>query len=645
MRNPLSSIRNQHGTLIHVNRCGVIALLVGLMSLVLAACALATPTPPGCSKPICEVMTDLAPGAALPEVTPTPEPTLAPSPTPSPAPTETEAPTPTATIPTPLPPVPNFDQIVVIVFENKDFLGVVGNPDMPNLNRLAVEYTLLNNYYAVAHPSLPNYLAMLGGDTFGINVNCEDCFINAPNLADLIEQSGRQWKTYQESMPEPCFIGSRGDYVQKHNPFIYFDSIRQDTERCRARVVPFEALAEDLAAGQLPAFSFITPGLCHSGHDCSMAEMDAWLGQTVDMLRYSPALSQNSLIVVTFDEATGDDSSGCCGLPTQAGGRIATLLISPLARRGFEDSIPYSHYSLLKTIAEAWQLPLLGMAADARTEAIVAPWHPPEPDETVFIGAGDIAVCGNDGHYQTARILDHNPGVIFSLGDNSNDKGTMQQYQNCYAPAWGRHMWNLRPSPGNHDYETENGAAYHAFFGAAAGEPGKGYYSYNLGEWHIIALNSNCAAVGGCGPSSPQIAWLREDLAAHPAACTLAYWHHPRFSSGVHNTDPLTVELWRVLYEAGADVILNGHDHIYERFALQDPDGNPDEANGIRQFTVGTGGAFYRGYGAARAENSQVAILNTFGVLKLTLHRDRYDWRFLPEPGKPNTDYGSGVCH
>jgi acid phosphatase len=271
--------------------------------------------------------------------------------------------------------VPAFDHIVVIIFENKDYRHVIGASSMPNLNRLAGENTLLSAYYAPAHPSLPNYLALIGGDTFGVNRNCEDCFQDAPNLADLIEESGREWKTYQESMPSACFHGSKDGYAQKHNPFMYFDNIRLDEARCEQRVVPLTQLDTDLAADQLPDFLFITPNLCNSGHDCGRDTMDAWLGQMVDKLRESPAWSQNSLIVITFDEASGDDSSGCCGLPEEAGGRIATVLVSPLARPGFTDDTPYTHYSLLKTIAEAWGLPELGHSADPQTALIETPWN------------------------------------------------------------------------------------------------------------------------------------------------------------------------------------------------------------------------------------------------------------------------------
>ena len=197
--------------------------------------------------------------------------------------------------------------------------------------------------------------------------------------------------------------------------------------------------------------------------------------------------------------------------------------------------------------------------------------------------------------------------------------------------------------PGNHEYLTRAANGYFSYFGAAAGDPATGYYSFDVGAWHVVALNSNCSAVGGCASGSPQERWLRADLAAHPAACTLAYWHHPRFSSGEHGNEPAYDAFWRDLYAAGADVVLNGHDHDYERFAPQDPSGGSDLARGVREFVVGTGGKNHYRF-LTLQPNSQVRDATTFGVLELTLHRTSYDWRFLPEPGKTFTDSGSAVC-
>jgi len=210
--------------------------------------------------------------------------------TPSSVPTSTLIPTPdspTATSTSPLTPtaapqslVPNFEHIVIIMFENKEFGSVIDNPRMPNYNKLAREYTLLTQYYAVTHPSLPNYIALMGGDTFGIDSNCRDCFIDAPSLPDLIEQSGRTWKTYQEDMPEPCFLGDKGDYVQKHNPFVYFDPIRLDRARCERSVVSLTALQTDIETDSLPNFLFIKPNICNDSHDCKLNVSDAWLSLT-----------------------------------------------------------------------------------------------------------------------------------------------------------------------------------------------------------------------------------------------------------------------------------------------------------------------------------------------------------------------------
>ena len=271
--------------------------------------------------------------------------------------------------------VPNFDHIIVVTFENKEFKKVIGNPYMPTFNSYARKYTLLTEFYAEAHPSLPNYLAMIGGDTFNIETDCKDCFINAPSLPDLIESSGRTWKTYQEDMQSPCGLDSENQsaYVQKHNPFVYFDAIRLDSERCRKSVVPLADLQPDIDAGRLPNFIFITPNMCNNAHDCKLIVTDAWIRSLLK--RLIPALekkSSNYLIVLNWDE--GQDNGSCCGLPEIAGGRIAVVLISPFVKNHFQDSTPYTHYSLLKTISDAWHLPYLGHARDEDTTLILAPW-------------------------------------------------------------------------------------------------------------------------------------------------------------------------------------------------------------------------------------------------------------------------------
>ena len=269
----------------------------------------------------------------------------------------------------------------------------------------------------------------------------------------------------------------------------------------------------------------------------------------------------------------------------------------------------------------------------------------PPPTGVVFVGAGDIASCTSTGDEATADLLDGIAGTVFNLGDNVYDNGTAAEYTNCYHPSWGRHKARTRPTPGNHEYNS-GGGGYYGYFGAAAGDPTKGYYSYDLGDWHIIVLNSNsnCVAIS-CAAGSAQDTWLRTDLALNTKPCTLAYWHHPRFNSGAsHGNNTNVGPFWNALYEYNADVILNGHEHVYERFAPQTPLAAADPVRGIRQFTVGTGGRSHYTFNAAQP-NSQVRNGTTFGVLKLTLKTGGYDWQFVPVAGATFTDVGSGSCH
>jgi phospholipase C len=325
-----------------------------LLVAALAACSSPAPSP-------------LTPSPILPTF-PAPPATRA-SP-PAPTETGTVSPSPTSALL-----IPDFGHIVIIIFENREFGLVIDNPNMPTYNRFARGGTLLTQYYAPTHPSLPNYLALIGGDTFGVTSDCNDCFINAPSLPDPIETSGRTWKTYQEDLPEPCFIGDRYPYAQKHDPFIYFDPIRMDEARCKRSIVPLTDLEADMNNGTLPDFAFIVPNLCNSGHDCNLGVVDAWLARLMENLL--PALSATGepyLVVLTWDEGQGSHS--CCGLPAEAGGRVATVLISPQAKSGFEDDTPYTHYSLLKTIAESWGLPYLAHAADDSNVLIERPFQP-----------------------------------------------------------------------------------------------------------------------------------------------------------------------------------------------------------------------------------------------------------------------------
>jgi hypothetical protein len=269
--------------------------------------------------------------------------------------------------------IPNFDHIVLIMLENEDYEQVIGNPQMPNLNALATQNVTLSNYYAIGHPSLPNYIALMSGGTQNITSDCNTCFVNQKNLADLIMASGRTWKAYEENMPSPCFIGDSKLYAQKHDPLLYFDSIRTNSVICKNSIVPLTQLDSDLAAKQMPNFAFIMPNLCNSGHDCALDKPDAWVQDMVAKLQASPAFGSNSLIAIIFDEGQPSNKGACCGLAS-GGGKVAAILISPLAKPGFNDDTEYSHYSLLKTILAAWNLPGLGMTNDPQTPAILAPW-------------------------------------------------------------------------------------------------------------------------------------------------------------------------------------------------------------------------------------------------------------------------------
>jgi hypothetical protein len=319
-----------------------------------------------------------------------------------------------------------------------------------------------------------------------------------------------------------------------------------------------------------------------------------------------------------------------------AGSAVASLLLggSPSARR--------RRFAPMVFVALLGVLLALGCA----------PERPPRPPSgEVIVAAGDIANCATEGDEATAKLLGGiESATVLTLGDNAYPDGTAQNFKECYEPNWGQLKERTKPAPGNHDYYTEGATGYFEYFGEAAGNPDEGYYSYNLGSWHIVALNSNCGeAEIRCGPASAQTQWLKEDLAANAAdegQCTLAYMHHPRFSSGEeHGSTPNLEPLWEALYEAGADVVLSGHEHNYERFAAQDPEGRADPQRGIRQFVVGTGGGGSHYPILNPLPNSEVHNDTSYGVLKLTLSPKSYGWRFLSVEGETFTDSGSARCH
>ncbi|CAN5731236.1 phosphatidylinositol-3-phosphatase [soil metagenome] len=241
--------------------------------------------------------------------------------------------------------------------ENKEASSVLGNAATPYANQLATQYASATHYYAIRHPSLPNYLALIGGDNFGVTSDCTTCFIQQDNLAAQLEAKGRSWKAYMETMPTPCFVGNIQRYAQKHNPFIYCDNIRNDPARCH-KIVPLSELDRDLQTNTLPDFVWITPNLCNDTHDCPVATGDHWLLTWVPKLLATAAWQQPGVLFITYDEGSSDQ--GCCQLAV--GGQIMTLVISPLVQPGFVSHVPSDHYSLLRTIEVAWQLPLWGQA-------------------------------------------------------------------------------------------------------------------------------------------------------------------------------------------------------------------------------------------------------------------------------------------
>lgn len=288
--------------------------------------------------------------------------------------------------------------------------------------------------------------------------------------------------------------------------------------------------------------------------------------------------------------------------------------------------------------------------AFALAAAVVAAGARAAPAATVY-AAGDIARCPHpdtrfSGAAETAAVvaagLAADPGAaVLTLGDHTYPRGRPEEYTACYGPTWGRFRDRTYPAPGNREYATGRGKPYFDYFGQRAG---RGYYSFDLGGWHLVSLDSDLSGAA----MAAQLAWLREDLAAHPARCTLAYWHHPLYSSGGHGNVAVMHDAWNLLYKAGAELVLSGHDHDYERFAPQDADGRLDQARGIRQFVVGTGGAFATPF-LWPVANSQFRENNRYGVLRLRLFDGGYEWRFMPVAGTqeqgPEPDHGSGTCH
>jgi len=261
----------------------------------------------------------------------------------------------------------------------------------------------------------------------------------------------------------------------------------------------------------------------------------------------------------------------------------------------------------------------------------------------ILVGAGDIASCGGGGDAKTAALIKSIPGTVFTAGDNVYPDGALINYTSCYAPTWGAFRKRTRPVPGNHDYYlTPDAVNYFAYFGAQAGPRGRGYYAYDLAGWRIYALDSELAPTGAA--YSNELAWLHADLTKNPHKCVLAIWHRPSFSTGPHGSSPRMAAFFQLLYAHGADVVINGHDHMYERYTPLDANGTPDAANGIREFVVGTGGASLYPF-KTDSPLIDVRANSTYGVLKLTLKSGGYSWKFVPTTRGGFTDSGTASCH
>ena len=314
---------------------------------------------------------------------------------------------------------------------------------------------------------------------------------------------------------------------------------------------------------------------------------------------------------------------GCVDVPDEVGDTF-TLTQSDVGTR-------------IRLVVTATNVDGSATASSAPTSAIIG------AGDIVVAAAGDIAGCTWNTDEATAQLLDAiDPAYVLTLGDNAYESGTDAEFANCYEPTWGRHKAKTRPSPGNHEYNTPGATGYYAYFGSAAGDPARGYYAFDLGPWRLYSLNTNCSSVP-CGAGSEQEQWLRADLAANPRSCVAAFMHYPRFSSGSsHGSNPVVGALWTALYDHGADLVLAGHDHSYERFARLTPAGTIDTTSGVRSFVVGTGGAGLYPFGAPLTGSE--ARSATHGVLRLVLRDTGYDWQFVAVPGSTFTDAGSETC-
>ncbi len=420
---------------------------------------------------------------------------------------------------------------------------------------------------------------------------------------------------------------------------------------CAAQPSSWHQYAPAVAADAQAGYSFaISPGFDMPNEPTRLArDLSRWRSNIRSMVA-SRAPFQ---LVTTFNEwgeGTAVESGTAWATSSGYGAYLDALHtngVAPAATTSSPTPSPTMAVSVTPTPAVATALPDPTATAAPPPSATPVPTASSTPTPTVdptVVGAGDISSCSSTGDSATAALLDGIPGTVFTVGDNAYEAGTATEFANCFAPTWGRHFARIRPAVGNHEYATAGAAGYFGYFGATAGQPGQGWYAYDTGSWRVYVLNSNCGQVGGCYAGSAQEQWLRADLAANPRSCVLAYWHHPRFSSGEHGNHTSVQPLWQALWDANADLILGGHDHDYERFAPQNPAGVTDALRGIREFVVGTGGKSHYAFTTIRP-NSEVRNGSTFGVLKLTLHAGSYDWQFVPVAGGTFSDAGRSTCH
>ena len=374
----------------------------------------------------------------------------------------------------------------------------------------------------------------------------------------------------------------------------------------------------------------------------------------VDTFTATPAARERE---VTFSWSVSGSSGEALNCQLDADGDGA-------ADYTFDNCATTTSQAHLYPVAGRYQAVLTASGADGAVRKAVLTVPVTMPDSITVAAAGDIACDPDAPDFNAGRGTDSacaqmrtadllvklEPDLVLALGDNQYKAGEYDAFSASYDPSWGRLKAKTFPIVGNHEgLRPDSGQGYCDYFGAVAhcnaegSQDGAAYYSFDVKNWHFIALNSNCAVAGGCGAGSPQEKWLRADLAANQQPCILAYWHHPRFSSGIHGNNPRYDAFWNALYEYGADIVLDGHEHLYERFAPQNPDGAKD-AEGIREFVVGTGGKEQRIFHDVAA-NSEVRHRGTFGVLELTLHPASYDWQFVPEAGQTFQDSGMTVCH